>query len=272
MATSQDILSIMIAAAEQSALLIRDNFRKTDSYQDKSSHLDIVTETDVASQQIIHDVLVAGMKRLGVDNDGVGFVQEESGSDQLKEHNFIVDPIDGTTNYSSGIPFSCISIGYAVKRKLTLGVVLEPFSNTLYWGEVGKGAFAKDLLLGERQLSLQLKPETSWIVGAHLNSIDVVDSQFLTYQNIYPHVRGLRNIGSLTLDLCFMADNVIDVVFNKGSYLWDVAAASVLLGEAGGMLYDLQGDTLEIDWEDTKKKYQLFACHPANKDTVLAYL
>jgi len=262
----------MVKTAEQSAQLIRDNFRQSDEYQDKSSHIDIVTATDNASQKNIHKMLVSGMKDLGFSEDEVGFIEEESGSDNVKKHNFIVDPIDGTTNFASGIPFSCISIGYAIDHDIKTGVVLDPFSKTLYLGTTGEGSFVKNELLGERRLQLKTKPAKSWIVGSHLNGLDVVDGQFDTYQQIYPHVRGLRNIGSLTLDLCFMADNVIDVVFNQGCFFWDLAAASIILKEAGGQIYNYNGQILEFDWSDTKKKYHVIACHPSSLEKVVDFV
>lgn len=262
----------MIKAAQQSAQIIRNNFRKSDEYQDKSSHIDIVTTTDKSSQKSIHNMLQSGMHNLGIDISKIGFIQEESNDDSVKKYNFIIDPIDGTTNFSSGIPFSCVSIGYAVGRELRLGVVLEPFSKTLYWGEVGRGSFVKNELLGERRLQVKTKPMKSWIVAAHLNSFDVVDSQFAIYRKIYPNVRGLRNIGSLTMDLCFTADNVIDVVFCKGCFFWDLAAASIILKEAGGQLYDYQAGVLEFDWIDTRKKYHIVACHPDSAEKAKSFI
>lgn len=267
--SSTQILSLMINAAEESAKIIRANFRQSDQYQDKSSHLDIVTATDLASQNSIHDILKSGMIKLGINESDIGFIEEECKTDLVKHHTFIVDPIDGTTNFASGIPFSCISIGYAVDRNMQLGVVLEPFSKTLYWGEVGQGSFVRDILRGEQRLLTSVKPAKSWIVGAHLNALDVVAEQFASYQKIYPHVRGMRNIGSLTLDLCFMADNVIDAVLNQGCYVWDLAAVSVILHEAGGALYDYQGIPLQFDWTESKKKYQVIACHPEIKEDLL---
>lgn len=260
----------MIKVAEQSAQIIRANFRQSHEYQDKSSHIDIVTATDTASQASIHQSLISGMKSLGIYENVVGFIEEESSSDAVKEHNFIVDPIDGTTNFASGIPLSCISIGYAVGREMKIGVVLDPFSKTLYWGEVGHGSFVKNDLLGERRLQIKTKPMKQWIVSAHLNGLDVVNKQFSTYQKIYPHVRGLRNMGSLIWDLCFLADNIVDVVFNQGCYFWDLAAASVILNEAGGKIFNNQGGDLQLDWKNTKKKYALIACSPDTIKEVLS--
>ncbi len=272
MATNEEILDLMIKAGEQSAQIIRDNFRRSDKYEDKSSHIDIVTEIDKASQKNIHEYLLVGMKSLGFTEDQIGFIEEETTSDSVKEHTFIIDPIDGTTNFASGIPFSCISIGYALNQEVKIGVVYEPFSKTIYWGESSKGSFIKNDLFGTRKLQLKTKPMKSWIVAAHLNGLDVVNEQFDTYQKMYPQVRGLRNIGSLTLDICNMADNVFDAIYNRGCYFWDLAAASVILKEANGEIYDYTGQILEFDWENTKKKYSLIACHPESQSDVISFI
>lgn len=260
------ICELMIETAKSSAEIIRQNFRQNDKYENKSSHIDIVTATDLASQQNIHNRLVKGMVEMGMEEGEIGFVEEESSADNISTHNFIIDPIDGTTNFASGIAFSCISIGYAFEKDIQIGVVLEPFSNTLYWGIKGEGSWVKvnssDGVSAEIKLSQKIKPAKQWLVGAHLNGMDVVGEQFKMYEQIYPFVRGLRNIGSLTLDLCMMADNVLDVVFNKGCYFWDLAASSVIVREAGGEIYDSQGEILQYDWQDTKKKYHLISCHP----------
>src|SRR3989338_1330858 len=270
MTTSKPILALMVKAAEKSARIIRDNFRRSRDYENKKSHIDIVTQTDLESQKKIHEFLTLGMKDLGFNDAEIGFVEEESGNNKIKHHNFIVDPIDGTTNFSSGIPFSCVSIGYALGQKIKICVVFEPFSETMYWGEINNVSFVSSHLLGERRLRLQIKPMKTWIIGAPLTGLEVVNTQFAMYRKIYPHVRGLRNVGSLTLDLCFMADNVIDVVFNMGCYFWDLAAASVILNEAGGAIYDNQSQELKFDWVNTKKKYHLMACHPQIKKEVLS--
>lgn len=266
------ILALMVKAAEKSAQIIRKDFCQSKNYQYKTSHIDIVTKTDFDSQSCIHNYLISGMKDLGINEEEIGFIEEENGKNFIKKHNFIVDPLDGTTNFTSGIPICCISIGYSLNQEIKIGVALNPFSNTLYWGIKGRGSFVKDKLFGKRHLQLLAKPTKSWIVSGHLNGLDVFLDQFKIYQNIYPHVRGFRNIGSLVLDLCLTAENVLDVVLNKGCSVWDIAAAGLILSESGGQLYNDLGQGLQIDLVDTKKKYYLYACHPDLKEEVLSFL
>jgi len=268
---NQQITNLMTSAATSSAQIIKNNFRKTDDFKNKSSHIDIVTPTDVLSQQNIRKVLVEGMVSLGYAETDIGFVEEESKVDVLKKYNFIVDPLDGTSNFSSGIPYCCVSIGFAVDQVLVAGVVADPFLDTVYCGVLGEGSFVKKAGEEKRQLLLSNKSMSSWMVSAHYNGLDKVHDQFSCYERIYPSVRGLRNLGSLTLDLCLLADNVFDVVLNKGCYFWDLAAASVILKEAGGQLFDYNGAPLAFDWNDSKKKYLVVGCRPDAVSDVLSF-
>lgn len=266
------ILTLMIEAAEHSAQIIRKNFRHVSQIQNKTSHQDIVTNTDVQSQQVIHDHLLQGMKKLGYDEAIIGFVEEESTGDSVKTHTFIVDPLDGTTNFAAGIPFSGISIAYAEQKEIKLGVIFEPYSETLYWGEKGQGSYVKSELFGEHALLFSPKPMTSWLVAAHFNSSEIAQKQFSIYQKIYPHIRGLRNIGALVLDCGLLADGVLDAIFVHGCCLWDLAAAQVILPEAGYGLYTLQGEKLKLEWDNTKYKYEVMACSPNDLDQIMNIL
>lgn len=258
------ILELMIRAAEEAAHVVREQFRTTRTYQDKSSHQDIVTETDRQSEARILTVLRDGMSRLGYTESNIGFITEEQTTDQVQSTNFIIDPIDGTSNFSSGIPHVAIAIGFAEGEKTKLGVVLNPFTRTAYWGERNNGAYCRQESAEPRRLKLAQRPMDTWLVAAHFNGTDVAAEQFALYQRLYPHVRGLRNAGSLILDLCSLADDALAAVLNKKAFLWDIAAAGVIVEEAGGALYDLAGNPLSLDWQHPDTDYDLAACYPSS--------
>lgn len=269
---TQEILNIITQAAHSSAEIIIENFNTQSKIKDKGSHKDIVTETDVASQKNIKSFITAELEKIGVEQDDIGFAEEESADHSVAEHTFIVDPIDGTSNFAAGIPYSCISIGYAYKQKVLVGLVYNPFSKTLYTGVTNEGAHMQ---IGDNQtVTLQVNPKeiNSWMVGVHFNGIEVYRDQFKSYLELYPHVRGLRTFGSLTLEICAVADTSLDAVYNRGCYFWDLAAASVILREAGAELYNYQGEILEFDWQDTQSRYEVVACHPKNKDKAISFL
>lgn len=269
---NQKILDLMLEAAQKSAVIVRENFHTDNDSNEKQSHKDIVTETDELSQKTINEHLTEGMINLGFLEKTIGFIEEESSDDVVQEHTFIVDPIDGTSNFSAGIPHVCISIAYARNKEILLGVVLNPISGDLFWGEKGKGSFLKNDLVGEMKLETTLREPSSWMVAGHFNGMELADDQFASYQKLYPHIRGLRNLGSLTLDVCYVAQGAMDLVMNLGAFFWDLAAARVILEEAGGKIYGPDGSELVFDWTDTRKRYENIVCHPESKDKVLEIL
>lgn len=262
----------MKEAAQKAAVVVKENFYIDNESDEKKSHKDIVTKTDKLSQKIIHEHIFSGMKELGFDESEIGFIEEESSDDLVKKHTFIIDPIDGTSNFSASIPHVCISIGYAKDKEMIAGVVLNPLSGDLYFGEKGKGSFLENEALGKEKLIIKQKPISSWMVASHFNRLDVLDQQLATYKKLYPEVRGLRNMGSLTLDICFVAQGPINVVFNNGAYFWDLAAAKVILEEAGGKIYDGNGNELEFDWQETKKGYETVTCYSGDKEKIFEFL
>jgi myo-inositol-1(or 4)-monophosphatase len=270
--SNNPILNLMLEAAQKSAVIIRENFYTDNDSDEKQSNKDIVTKTDKFSQKTINEHLTNGMIELGFLVDSIGFIEEESQNDVVKEHTFVVDPIDGTSNFSAGIPNVCISIAYAKNKELILGVVLNPLSGDLYWGEKGKGSFLKNGLVAEMKLETIEREPSAWMVAGHFNGMEVADEQFANYKKLYPHVRGLRNLGSLTLDVCFAAQGAMDLVMNLGAYFWDLAAARVILEEAGGKIYAPDGSELVFDWLDTRKRYENIVCHPNIKDKVFELL
>jgi myo-inositol-1(or 4)-monophosphatase len=267
----QTILDVMVEAAEKSAEIIRDNFKKSDAYSEKTSNKDIVTEIDKLSQKNIREVLTRGWGKMGMDLTALGFVEEESKSDDVRECNFIVDPIDGTSNFASGIPFSCVSIAFSENGEIVVGLVLDPFSKRRYWAIKNEGSFVTD---GSKTRSLKVanRPIKDWVIGAHVNGMEVYEQQFESYKKLYSKIRAFRNFGSLTLDACLVADGAFDAVLNKGCYFWDLAAVSLIVEEAGGDIYDFQGEKIVFDWVDTKKKYHAIIAHPEIKEALVSRL
>lgn len=256
------ILDILEEASGEASKIIRLQFRKNLEYKLKTSSQDIVTDTDISSQKIIRQIISNKIAGLGININEVGFIEEESGTDTFKKYNFIIDPLDGTTNYSGGIPIAAVSIAFALNKEITLGLVNEPFSGRKYWAIKNEGAFLSDDIINHKKLVMPIKPVNKWLISGHYNGSEVYKEQFSMYEKIYPKILGLRNLGSLALDLCMLADGIFDVVLNRGCYLWDMAAASLIIKEAGGDLYTFEGKPLVFNWENFKMKCQVIACHP----------
>lgn len=264
------LLRVVQPAAE---LIKKDFWHNGDVKVDlKSSIQDIVTGTDKQSQQLIMDGLLREMAALGVPADQIRLIGEENKLDTADaDHAFIADPLDGTTNFAAQLSPVCISLAYAFQKELQIGLVYNPLTDECFWAEKGQGAWYSRPGAEPMQLKAPEPKELAQIlIAAHLNGADVVAEQFAWYQNLFSQVRGERNCGSLTWDLCLMAKGVFGAALNKGCYLWDVAAAKVILDELGIGWYDDQGQPFAINWQQPHDKLKIIVAHPTYLSALLA--
>ena len=172
---------------------------------------------------------------------GYGFLGEEGGSREGtdKSHTWIVDPLDGTTNFLHGIPQFAISIGLKREDTIIAGVVYNPANDELYIAERGKGAFLNDQRLrvaGRRQLN-------ECVIGCGLPHIGRGDHTLFRNEMfaIQDRVAGLRRFGAAALDLAWIAAGRVDAYWERNLSPWDMAPGVVLVREAGGYVSDLDG-------------------------------
>ncbi|MFA9288842.1 MAG: inositol monophosphatase [Weeksellaceae bacterium] len=258
----------MLKAAEEAGKNSLTYFR-TDDIQTKLKvdHQDIVTVADVESQRIIVDILTKALIEDGVPEEEIGFIGEEQLVKKGK-HTFIIDPIDGTSNFATGLDYYCVSIGYAVDEVLTAGVVYHPISRTFFYAEKGKGAY-KRVDGDDMKLTVTDAPLSEKFLGTYLFEDDDLVKAVMTLQS---SARGMRSLGAGALDICHVADNLFGVALYLYMRLWDIAAAAVIVTEAGGVMYDWEGNELVFDFEDVNKKYYYIASHASYKEEVMKAL
>jgi myo-inositol-1(or 4)-monophosphatase len=175
------------------------------------------------------------------------FLMEESGSieGRDKQHRWIVDPLDGTTNFLHGIPIFAISIALEREGQIVAGVIYNPAMDELYTAERGSGAF-----LNDRRLRVSGRKELTQSVIAtgipHLGRGD--HARFLEQQRrIMAQVSGIRRMGAAALDLAFLAAGRFDGFWEQGLSAWDIAAGILLVREAGGFVSDFDGGATMLD-------------------------
>ena len=173
---------------------------------------------------------------------GYGFVGEEGGlrEGQDKSHTWIVDPLDGTTNFLHGIPQFAISIGLQREGTMIAGVIYNPANDELYLAERGKGAFLNDQRLrvaGRRKLA-------DSVVACGLPHIGRGDFKLSLAElgEIQPKVAGLRRFGAAALDMAFVAAGRLDGYWERNLQAWDMAAGQIIVREAGGIVSGIEGD------------------------------
>ena len=210
-------LNIIIKAAEKaSKYLIRD-FGEVEKLQvSKKGPYDFVTKTDKQVEKILIQELSKSKK--------YSFLTEESGviDNKDKENIWIIDPIDGTTNFLHGIPHFAICIALQSKKEIVSGLIFDPIKDEVFFGEKNKGAF-----LNNQRLRVSNK-----------NSIDEClfssNQEGVKYSNL-----NMRCSGCAALDLAYVASGRLDGFFHNKINLWDVAAGALLVREAGGSVNDL---------------------------------
>jgi myo-inositol-1(or 4)-monophosphatase len=228
-----DFLEIAVKAAKLAGQIIVERLgkiSKKDINLKKAS--DFVTVADKESEKIIIDTIKEHFP------DHL-FLAEESVKERGGEtYRWIIDPLDGTTNYIHGYPVFSISIALEYKEEIIVGVILDPLRNELFWTEKGTGAYLNCLPIEVSKMNVG---ESLVATGFPFRSKEMVDTYLKLFKNIFLKVSDLRRAGSAALDLAYVACGRCDGFFELGLSPWDVAAGSLLMKEAGGIVTDLGG-------------------------------
>jgi myo-inositol-1(or 4)-monophosphatase len=199
----------------------------------------LVTEVDHASERVI----IGYLRGKHPDH---GFLGEETGrSGKSSEHRWIIDPLDGTTNYVHGFPFFCVSIGLEHRGQLVVGVVHNPISQQTYYGRRGGGAFLNGKPL--RVSAVTKLKDALLTTGFSYKKEAHLKEELKAFERILRHARAMRRTGSAALDLCHVASGQFDGFFEQGLSPWDVAAGLVILNEAGGKYSTYNGDDFNLE-------------------------
>lgn len=201
-------------------------FRSNDLRIDtKYNSYDVVTRADKESEALI-------IGKIRESYPGHSILAEESGEhDQPGHWRWVIDPLDGTTNYSSGLPIFCVSIALERDSESVVGVVYAPYLDEMYSAVKGKGA-----TLNGRSISCSKKTSLAESVvstGVPVNRKDNPDNNVASMARVCLEVRGLRLLGSAAMDLCHTAAGYLDAYWELALHRWDVAAGSLIASEAG---------------------------------------
>jgi len=233
------MLTTAVKAARRAAGLINRASQDIDALTVKhKNHNDYVTEVDRAAEQTIIDVLLTAYPNHAI-------LAEESGAQGDSEFQWVIDPLDGTTNFLHGFPQYCVSIALLHKGQLNQAVVYDPSRNDLFTASRGQGAY-----LNERRIrvSNRLKLADSLIgTGFPYRDFSHLDAYMAMFRDMLQKTSGVRRPGSAALDLAYVAAGRLDGFWEIGLNKWDIAAGCLLIQEAGGLVGDFNGDDSYID-------------------------
>lgn len=228
-------LNIAVKAARRAGQIInRATFDLDRIPVEQKQQNDYVTEVDRAAEAAIIEVLQEAYP-------GYGILAEESGlSGADAEFQWVIDPLDGTTNFIHGFPQYAVSIALLHRGTVTQGVIYDPNRNELFTASRGGGAFLND----RRIRTARTKQLAGALIGTGFpfRNFDHVDSYLGIFKDLMQKSSGLRRPGAASLDLAYVAAGRLDAFFEMGLAPWDVAAGSLLILEAGGLIGDLEGN------------------------------
>ncbi len=227
-----DELQVVKSAVIEAGELLTSYFGQQKFYHQKEDQ-SLVSRADKESEALLFERLIGAYPKSE-------FIGEETGTRKGLagfQRRWAVDPLDGTTNFIYGIPMYCISVGMQFENEWVLGVVYNPQTKDMYWGVKDQGAFHND-----RKITIGNATTLSEAVigiGRAFSSI-YLDSVHDFYKFL-SHVRAVRSMGAAALDMARVAEGALDVYVCKGLSVWDTAASTVILREAGAVVCNFEG-------------------------------
>ena len=231
---TREVLELALRLAREAGKIQRDRYETDLDVRTKGTTIDLVTEVDHACEALI----VGEIERLRPD-DAI-LAEEGSGLDREgATWRWVIDPLDGTTNYAHGFPRFCVSIGVELEGVREVGVAYDPLLDECFHAARGHGAWK-----GDRQISVSPEPDLGNALVATGFAYDVRKSRednVAEFARVLKGARGLRRDGSAALDLCYVASGRLDAYWEQKLSPWDVAAGFLIVEEAGGRVTDMNG-------------------------------
>jgi myo-inositol-1(or 4)-monophosphatase len=209
----------------------------------KSAYWDIVTEADVAAEKVILNHLNARFPDHNILTEESGLIQK-SNSDLW----WVIDPLDGTTNFSHNFPFFAVSIGLRKGKDMLVGAIYDPFHQEMFLAGKGKGAFLNNSPI--HVSSNNHFTRCLLATGLTHEPINAANPSYKEFCHFTSQTQGVRRLGSAALDLAYVACGRLDGYWERDLKAWNIAAGSLLVNEAGGITSDFEGNPLAIEHGD----------------------
>ena len=233
-----DCLDIARKAALEAGNLLKGYLGKVGEVEYKAKN-SLVTEADRIAEDLIIEIISDRYPTHGILAEESGIEREES------NYLWIIDPLDGTTNFTHSYPFFSVSIALEIDGELKIGLVYDPMKDEMFIGERGKGALMNDK---EIYVSDTLNVEESNLCTGFIHTADwMVEENLRHFGNFIRRARAVKRDGSAALDLCYVACGRYDGFWELGLNPWDTAAGYLIVEEAGGRVTKLRGEKYSIN-------------------------
>ena len=233
------LVEIAREAAELGGAELMRHYGRLASIKSKGRVGDLVTNADVAAEQVVLDCLAAATPDIAVLAEESGAAGEQDGL------RWCVDPLDGTTNFAHGYPFFATSIGLTFRQTPVLGAIAVPFLGEVYWGAPGIGAFCNEQAITVS--SCQQLEDSLLVTGFAYDRHTRLDNNYAEFCWLTHRTRGVRRGGAAAVDLAFVAAGRQDGYWERGLSPWDLAAGVALVDIAGGRISGYQGEAFQLN-------------------------
>jgi myo-inositol-1(or 4)-monophosphatase len=237
------MLELAIRAAREAGAILRDYAGRQFQIEHKG-RINLVTEADLASEHHIKELIAAHYPthRILAEESGASDTDKESG--QTSDYCWIIDPLDGTTNFAHGYPFFCVSIGLERKNERIAGVVYDPTRDEIFAAERGAGATLNDRPIRVSEID---SLERSLLVSGFPYDVRERMSSYLpAWQRFLERAQAVRRDGSAALNLSYLAMGRFDGYWEFGLNAWDTAAGTLIVEEAGGRITKTDGTPFDL--------------------------
>ncbi|MEP7271515.1 MAG: inositol monophosphatase family protein [Acidobacteriota bacterium] len=233
------MIELAIRAAREAGAILQDYAHRGFEIRQKG-RINLVTEADHASEKHIKDLIAVHYPEHRI-------LAEESGASDMRgsgsEYCWIIDPLDGTTNFAHGLPCYAVSIGIERAGEMIVGVIYDPTRDELFASERGAGATLNDLPIRVSEVE-QL--ERGLVVSGFPYDIrERMDEYLPAWQKFLEYAQGVRRLGAAAIDMCYVANGRLDGFWEFGLNAWDTAAGWVIIEEAGGKVTNAAGGPFE---------------------------
>ena len=232
------MLNVAIEAAKEAGKVLKQGLGKVHTIEYKEGiDRNLVTEVDKKSEEVIVGII----KKHHPSHE---ILAEERGSQGKSKTKWIIDPLDGTTNFTHGLPVFCVSIGIEHEGELVAGVIYDPNFDELFTAEKGKGAF-----LNGKRIHVSKTPtlnKSLLVTGFPYNIVENPNHAVERFVSFLMGAQAVRRMGSAAIDLAYVACGRYDGFWEVALQPWDMAAGALLVAEAGGKLSNFSGNPLDI--------------------------
>lgn len=225
-------LEIAVKAAIKGGEVLKNNFGKIETYEEKKAN-DFVSYVDFESERVIKETILENFPDHDIWGEELGNLGKES------NYMWVIDPLDGTKNFLHGIDVFAISCALLYKGLPIVGVVFNPLKNELYTAIEGQGAYKNGKRIQVlKNLDLKLSLFATAFPFREKSRFNELNDIF---KQVYFEFSDVRRLGSAALDLCYTAEGIFSVFYEYGLSIWDIAAGSLIVMEAGGLVTDFLG-------------------------------